>query len=54
MAYFIHDEAKFLLRVEGGGGNSYDDRGLWCYQPCNDGGGGATSSMMKVCGATVR
>ena len=24
----FHDETKFLLRVEGGGAKSYDDRGL--------------------------
>ena len=35
----FHDEAKFLLRIEGGGAKSYDDRGLWCYQLLNDGGG---------------
>ena len=32
------------------GAKSYDDRGLWCYQLYNDGGG--RSYMMKVCGAT--
>ena len=36
------------MAVEGGGAKSYDDRGLWCYQLYNDGGG----RMMKVCGAT--
>ena len=36
----------------GGGAKTYDDRGLWCYQLNNDGGGEAISRMMKVCGAT--
>ena len=35
----FHDEAKFLLRIEGGGAKSYDNRSLWCYQLYNDGGG---------------
>ena len=35
----FHDEVKLLLRVEGGEAKSYDDRGLWCYQLYNDGGG---------------
>ena len=37
----------FLLRVEGSGIKSYDDRGLLRYQPYNDG-----RSMVNVSGAT--
>ena len=48
----FHDEAKFLLRVEGGGAN------LMMTEACGATNcsimevGGAISSMMKVCGAT--
>ena len=33
----LHDEVENSYL--GGGAKSYDDRGLWCYQLNNDGGG---------------
>ena len=46
----LHDEVENSYL--GGGAKSYDDRGLWCNQLNNDGGGRSCQSMMKLCGAT--
>ena len=50
----IYDVNCFYTQYSylGGGAKSYDDRGLWCYQLYNDGGGQSYQSYDEVCGAT--